>query len=91
MKRSTDRIRTTHTGSLPRPPEISRQCASTSPAARSMDESLNALTKQVGETVRKQVEAGIDIVTDGEMSQAELLGLRRRANGRVRAARAEDA
>jgi 5-methyltetrahydropteroyltriglutamate--homocysteine methyltransferase len=71
MKRSTkDRIRTTHTGSLPRPPEMldtMRAMAAGQPYDANAYES--ALTKHVAETVRKQVAAGIDIVTDGECSK----------------------
>ena len=55
-------IKTTHTGSLPRPPQILEALR-----ANSMDDAL--LAKTVGEIVRKQVEAGIDVVTDGEMSK----------------------
>src|SRR3954462_413918 len=55
-------IRTTHTGSLPRPPEILAALR-----ANSMDETL--LARTVSDVVRKQVEAGIDIVTDGEMGK----------------------
>src|ERR1041385_5743028 len=57
-----NRVRTTHTGSLPRPPEILKALR-----AGAMDEKL--LARTVGEVVRKQVAAGIDIVTDGEMSK----------------------
>jgi len=71
MKRSTkDRIRTTHTGSLPRPPEMldtMRAMAAGQPYDAGAYES--ALAKHVAETVRKQVAAGIDIVTDGECSK----------------------
>ena len=63
MKRSTDRIRTTHTGSLPRPDEILQAMRAQS-ADKPLDEAL--LRKHVIELVRKQVEAGIDVVTDGE-------------------------
>ena len=71
MKRSTkDRIRTTHTGSLPRPPEMldtMRAMAAGQPYDAGAYES--ALAKHVAETVRKQIAAGIDIVTDGECSK----------------------
>ena len=62
MKRSTDRIRTTHTGSLPRPAEILR--AMQHAEDRPLDEGL--LRQHVVALVRKQVEAGIDVVSDGE-------------------------
>ena len=60
-------VRTTHTGSLPRPPQILQAVREHFATGKAMDEALLAST--VGEVVRKQVEAGIDIVTDGEMSK----------------------
>ncbi len=67
MKRSANRIRTTHTGSLPRPPEIfaamRAMAAGEAPDARGYEA---ALTKHVADIVKKQVEAGIDVVSDGE-------------------------
>jgi 5-methyltetrahydropteroyltriglutamate--homocysteine methyltransferase len=71
MKRSTtDQIRTTHTGSLPRPAEMletMRAMASGQPYDREVYEA--ALTRHIAEIVKKQVEAGIDVVTDGEFSK----------------------
>ncbi|HUB94403.1 MAG TPA: cobalamin-independent methionine synthase II family protein [Stellaceae bacterium] len=70
MKRSTDHLRTTHTGSLPRPPEMleaMRAMAAGQPVDKSAYEA--ALTKNVADIVRKQVDAGIDTVTDGEASK----------------------
>lgn len=70
MKRSSDRIRTTHTGSLPRPVELletMRAMTSGQPYDKEAYEA--ALTKQVALVVRKQVEAGVDVVNDGEMSK----------------------
>jgi 5-methyltetrahydropteroyltriglutamate--homocysteine methyltransferase len=69
MKRSTERILTTHTGSLPRPPDLVPLLlrAGGTPA----DES--ALRQRIGvavrEVVEKQVTAGIDVVSDGEMGK----------------------
>ena len=60
-------VRTTHTGSLPRPPQILQALREHFATGKAMDEAL--LARTVGEVVRKQVEAGIDIVTDGEMSK----------------------
>ena len=70
MKRSTDRIRTTHTGSLPRPPKILE-------ALRAQADGLSfdrpgyeaTLREQVFDIVRRQAEAGIDVVSDGECSK----------------------
>ncbi len=71
MKRSTStHFRTTHTGSLPRPPELldtMRAAASGQAYDKSGYEA--ALTKHVAAIVAKQVEAGIDVVTDGECSK----------------------
>lgn len=71
MKRSTtDHIRTTHTGSLPRPPEM-LDVIRTMSAGQPYDASAyeDTLAKHVGEIVRKQVAAGIDVVADGECSK----------------------
>jgi 5-methyltetrahydropteroyltriglutamate--homocysteine methyltransferase len=71
VKRSTkDHIRTTHTGSLPRPPEMLETIRAMA-AGQSYDAKAyeDALTKLVAETVRKQVTSGIDIVADGESSK----------------------
>jgi 5-methyltetrahydropteroyltriglutamate--homocysteine methyltransferase len=70
MQRSTERIRTTHTGSLPRPPEILEAMRAQS-QGRAVDAAAYeaALSRHVGEIVKKQVEAGIDTVSDGECSK----------------------
>jgi 5-methyltetrahydropteroyltriglutamate--homocysteine methyltransferase len=70
MKRSTDRIRTTHTGSLPRPLEMLEALRARF-EGRPVDEAAyeTALRKHVLDIVRKQVEAGIDVVGDGECSK----------------------
>jgi 5-methyltetrahydropteroyltriglutamate--homocysteine methyltransferase len=70
MKRSTDRILTTHTGSLPRPPdlvELIRQ----SEAGELLDRSAfdQQVRTAVAEVVQKQVETGIDIINDGEVGK----------------------
>lgn len=70
MKTSTDRILTTHTGSLPRPPTLLEKLMAiglgADPATLDFDA---ACAEAVRNTVAKQVEAGIDIVSDGEMSK----------------------
>jgi 5-methyltetrahydropteroyltriglutamate--homocysteine methyltransferase len=74
MKRSTSRIRTTHTGSLPRPPEI-LETLRTMAAGKAFDSQAYeaALTKHVADFVRKQVAAGIDVVNDGECSKPSFM------------------
>jgi 5-methyltetrahydropteroyltriglutamate--homocysteine methyltransferase len=71
MKRSTRlHLRTTHTGSLPRPPEMlvaMRAMAAGGDFDRGAYEA--ALAKHVAEIVQRQVDAGIDTVSDGECSK----------------------
>jgi len=64
------KIPTTHVGSLPRPHEL-LDAMKTKISGRGFDEKkYQSLVKAAVETcVRKQVEAGIDIVTDGEQSK----------------------
>jgi len=70
MKRSTERFLTTHTGSLPRPDDLVRIMYAREegvPVERDALERRIALA--VEEVVRKQADAGIDVVNDGEMSK----------------------
>jgi 5-methyltetrahydropteroyltriglutamate--homocysteine methyltransferase len=70
MKRSTERILTTHTGSLPRPPDLSATLealdAGTLPDPTAFD---TRVRRAVAEIVRQQVDAGVDIVNDGEQGK----------------------
>ncbi len=67
MNRSTDRILTTHTGSLPRPPELIEIIrARENGEAIDMAAYHNMVRDAVFLTVEKQIEAGVDIVSDGE-------------------------
>src|SRR6266850_6536872 len=70
MKRSTDRILTTHAGSLPRPPDL-LELIQARAAGRRVDDTAHdsRLREAVGEIVRKQIELGVDIVDDGEMGK----------------------
>jgi 5-methyltetrahydropteroyltriglutamate--homocysteine methyltransferase len=66
MKRSTERFLTTHTGSLPRPPELlaALQRRDRGEAdVEGLDEQIRAAVAQV---VRRQAEAGVSVVNDGE-------------------------
>ncbi len=70
MKLSTDRILTTHVGSLPRDAEVADILLARERGQKYNKAELNvALTRAVREVVAKQVEAGIDIVSDGEMGK----------------------
>ena len=70
MKLSTDRILTTHVGSLPRPQEVVDLLF-----AQDRGEAYDAarfeavMRRAVGEALRQQSEAGVDIASDGEMSK----------------------
>ena len=75
MKRSTERILTTHVGSLARSDSLIpllRLREHNEPYDR--EELARLVREAVAEVVRKQVEAGIDIVTDGEQSKSSFYG-----------------
>jgi 5-methyltetrahydropteroyltriglutamate--homocysteine methyltransferase len=69
MRKSTDRILTSHAGSLPRPPELI--AANQARDAGGTDEAgFSALLREaVAGVVRRQQAAGIDIVGDGEFGK----------------------
>ena len=70
MKTSKDRILTTHTGSLPRPNALTELILARETGCAVDAASFEAeAAKAVGDVVGKQVAAGIDIVSDGEMSK----------------------
>jgi 5-methyltetrahydropteroyltriglutamate--homocysteine methyltransferase len=75
MKRSTDRIRTTHTGSLPRPTEI-LEAVRARMAGQPVDEAAFEanLKRHVKDIVKKQVDAGISTVSDGECGKPSFRG-----------------
>jgi len=67
MLPSQDRILSTHTGSLPRRPELVAELLGQASGERQDDARYAAILKeQVALVVRRQVDAGIDIVNDGE-------------------------
>jgi 5-methyltetrahydropteroyltriglutamate--homocysteine methyltransferase len=70
MKRSTDRILTTHIGSLTRPNDL-MQMMDARLKGEPLDEQAyqKRVREAVAESVRKQVETGIDVITDGEQSK----------------------
>jgi 5-methyltetrahydropteroyltriglutamate--homocysteine methyltransferase len=70
VKRSTERFLTTHTGSLPRPEDLIRTMFAKEEGVPVDAAALAARTRAaVAEVVAKQVQAGIDVVDDGEMSK----------------------
>lgn len=70
MQRSTDRILTTHTGSLPRPADLTTMLealdAGTVPDSVAFEARV---TSAVADIVRKQAELGVDILNDGEQGK----------------------
>jgi 5-methyltetrahydropteroyltriglutamate--homocysteine methyltransferase len=87
MKLSTDRLLTTHVGSLPRPDDLFDMMVSRMDGT-SVDEAAYAarVRKAVQDCVRQQVAVGLDVVNDGEMGKpsfvtyaaARLSGLEKR-------------
>jgi len=68
--RSTERFLITHTGSLPRPDDLTRMMYAKEEGVPVEREALAARVRAaVAEMVKKQADAGIDIVNDGEMSK----------------------
>jgi 5-methyltetrahydropteroyltriglutamate--homocysteine methyltransferase len=83
MRRSNDRILTSHTGSLPRPPALTRLYAK-----RARGETVDALEIEraglaaLQAIVPKQIEAGIDIGNNGEQQrEGFFLHVRHRMTG----------
>ena len=68
MKTSTDRILTTHVGSLPRSQEVTDVLFARE-TGEPMAKGAAVIAAAVKDVVRKQVEAGVDLVSDGEMSK----------------------
>ena len=72
MKRSTERILTTHTGSLPRTAKVVELLLAEqqNPGARKAE--LGAAVREaIAHVVGKQIECGIDVVNDGEQGRTD--------------------
>jgi len=65
MRQSTNRILTTHVGSLPRPADLLAMYRDQTPGAKLEPR----LARAVAEVVRQQIEAGIDMINDGEFGK----------------------
>jgi 5-methyltetrahydropteroyltriglutamate--homocysteine methyltransferase len=98
LQQSTDRILTTHCGSLPRPPEVVDLL---SRVERGEHASVTAPVKAaISDAVRRQIGAGLDVINDGEQGKfsfttyqnRRLSGLEERElpNGKVVAAENDD-
>jgi 5-methyltetrahydropteroyltriglutamate--homocysteine methyltransferase len=74
MKRSIDRILTTHVGSRPRPEDLLEMMVAKSRGER--DDGVRYASRvrhAVAEVVRKQLDTGVDVVSDGEMGKSSFL------------------
>ncbi len=72
MKCSTDRILSTHTGSLPRPQALAEAIVEHDRGTLTSAEELSLpgqIREAIESAVRKQVESGLDIINDGEASK----------------------
>jgi len=70
MRRSVERVLTTHTGSLPRTESVLGMLQEALQGHESDRAKFDAAVKEgVDDVVRRQVEAGLDVVNDGEMSK----------------------
>jgi 5-methyltetrahydropteroyltriglutamate--homocysteine methyltransferase len=70
MQRSTERILTTHVGSLPRPQDVVDLLFAQDRGEAFDPARFEAVMRgAVGDVIRRQAEAGIDVVSDGEMSK----------------------
>ena len=75
MKRSTDRILTTHVGSLSRPDDLVAVLTAKDRGQPYDREVYTRLVREaVADVVRRQTDAGIDIINDGEQGKASFFG-----------------
>ena len=72
MKRSESRILTTHTGSLPRSPELQELLRSRlDPKNGEEDEYVAGVEEAVADVVARQAAIGIDVINDGEQGRVQ--------------------
>lgn len=72
MRTSTDRILTTHVGSMPRPQEVVDLLFAEDRGELAAEDRARydeVMARQVAAIVQKQRDAGVDVVSDGEMSK----------------------
>ena len=78
MKTSTDRILTTHTGSLPRPSDLVEALNAKELGRDYNDDELSRRVKRaVIEIVRRQADVGLDVINDGEHSKVSWMAYAR--------------
>jgi len=72
MKRSLERILTTHTGSLPRPHDLLGLLRDREDGRREAEPALHERTRTaVFDVVRKQTETGLSVINDGEQGRSD--------------------
>jgi 5-methyltetrahydropteroyltriglutamate--homocysteine methyltransferase len=72
MKRSTTRILTTHTGSLPRPQDLLSLMIEEQARPGMERTALDAaIQRAVAEVVQKQAATGLDVINDGEQGRVD--------------------
>jgi 5-methyltetrahydropteroyltriglutamate--homocysteine methyltransferase len=72
MKRSSDRILTTHTGSLPRTAKVIELLLAGQQKRGARKAELNAAVREaIVHVVQKQIESGIDVINDGEQVRTD--------------------
>src|SRR5437764_7572424 len=78
MKRSTDRILTTHTGSLPRPADLVA-LLNQKELGEAYDRAAygGRIARAIGEIVARQIETGLDVLDDGEHSKVNWMAYAR--------------
>ena len=70
MNTSTDRILTTHVGSMPRPQYVVDQLFAQDRDEQYEQSEFDRVMRQaVREVAQKQIDAGVDVISDGEMSK----------------------
>ena len=72
MKLSTERILTTHTGSLPRPQQMLDLLLKQQQGELDDQSELNlSIRNAVADAVQRQVDCGLDVINDGEMGRVD--------------------
>ena len=72
MKRSSERMLTTHTGSLPRPQELVRWLLEEQDHPGTNRPALDAAVQlAVADVVQKQIACGLDVINDGEQGRTD--------------------
>jgi 5-methyltetrahydropteroyltriglutamate--homocysteine methyltransferase len=78
MKRSDTRILTTHTGSLPRPPDLV-EALNAKELGKGYEEAAldKRVRRAIAEVVQRQAETGLDVINDGEHSKVSWMAYAR--------------